>query len=452
MKQISQYSNVGDSLSGMHFNFACLDIRACNIQHYAVNKYSKIFVSEWEEAFTQATEISSQWESVKEQVHNASAYWGDQVITIVYPQIFKEGTASIGKVFDWLRVTFPANLYVGRKADVIFYEWRKRPPSGGVHPSSFGKMSLSNNVFIKAVHHVSFKSSGTWRPTNNNNSILEPKPVPDELDCGECWGNLYYPEIDTCIQRPLFYKLEALSCDEPEPPVDPCEILDDVDIEWEFPVKEEELLTNYEFQILSATDLVPYVIGKRKASNPDQEEVSENVYKKYINNSSEPNLPDSFNIERVFAYNLEYTYDYDSTTDEFTKSSIISSDDMTFLSTNDIDFPIKIQHLDIIKFMQAYGLNGVLHQLDPNCSFQFRVTSKWYRWVTDNTALSASPYWHIGIENGDSSLGFTHDPKTGTPDPSGNWITAETALGDSLSAFFGTQYDMMGEVINVEIL
>lgn len=454
MREISKHSNLGDSLNDIRFNFSCLDIRLSNLQFNAATKYSKISLSEWTDSFRETLAMSANWESVKELVHNTSAFWEDQTMTIIYRNIFPSGRVRFDVIDNWIGANFPASNYKGVKANVVFYEWYKDPALHAPAKRSlkkFGKLSRENNVYIRNIHHLVYKeSNGRW-VRDPNNTLFSQKPNLTELVCGGCWGRGYYPEYPTCIEPPKYYKLEVLDCPEPPEPPSPCELVDGFELEWEFPDVQDLLEDDVKFQQLSGTDLTPYVLGKKNASNPDLEEVNEGVYEKFINNSAIPNLPDDFRVTRNFAYNLEYTYKYNSINNTFTKESILSSNNLTFNPGNVIDFPIGIGHLDLIKFLQAYGLGRVLNQSNPDCDFFLKITTSWHRWVTDNTSLSGTPYWHIGIEPG-NSLGFNHNPLPGVPDPSANWDSAYSALGDSLSAYFGTQYDMMGKIINIELV
>jgi len=68
--------------------------------------------------------------------------------------------------------------------------------------------------------------------------------------------------------------------------------------------------------------------------------------------------------------------------------------------------------------------------------------------VANTTSLSTLPYWHIGDND--------YDPDAGSPGPACDWHSAFVASSglssiNTLSSFFGTDVDMMGQVLDVRI-
>lgn len=452
MKYIDKYSNLGDSLSSILFNFACSDIRTSNLRYWSDTKYSKIRIgSLWTEGFLETLSMSSNWESVKQQVHNASAYWNDNLTTIVYKNIFPMGQVSKSTILAWLNSNFPTGDYSeGHRINVVYFEWYKNPALHNPPKKSrqrFGKLTDRNNVHIKTIYNTIYVVKNS-RWTELEDGLHITKPCLYENPCGECWGRAYYPSYTSCIPQPTYYLLSCLGPEEIEEIEDPCDKIPEIDIEWEFPTTESSLNNNTLYQKISSTNLKPYSIGFKTSYNPYIEEVTPNVYTYYINNSLIPVLETEYVVDRKFAFNIEYTYSYFPNTNSFELSSTLSSSDFNF--EEEINFPIKISHSDLTTIIKAYGLKKLINNLDAPCNIGIRVTTSWYRWVTNNLNLSSTPYWHIGIEPG-FSLGFDHSPVNGIPDPSNHWEIAHDELENSLSAYFGTFDDMMGKVINIEI-
>jgi hypothetical protein len=454
MKYLSPYSNLGDSLSSINFNFTCLDIRLCNLQTGATQKWNNTSIDDVGlNSFLETTQLSSNWETMKTQVRNASAYWDRRINTIIYPDPFPEGQASIDQIKEWLNATFPPENYrVDEKFIIYFFEWYKdpalhRPPSNS--RTRFGGLTEDNNVHVKKVGWASFEKVGTvWVHTEQ---LHFPQYCLPE-DCNSCWGIKYNPDHPICIPTPTYYGLSCagLFDDSVEPEItNPCEWLSAVEISWDFPIDKFGLEADLQFQKLSSTNLVPYQLTP--THNPHLDLASDGVYYKFIHDSSMPTIGES-TVERLSAFHIQYTYQYVASSNNFinttTFSSISSSD---FSENATIDFPFNFSNSELIKYVKISGGNILLTPESSACPWSIQIDSTWYRWVTNNLEVSATPYWHISIEPG-SALGFDYNPSPYEPDSPDIWKDASETFGDSLSAYFGTFVDMMGKINNIEIV
>lgn len=454
MREIFDYYNIGDSLSALQFNFACLDIKLSNLQSFIYKNLSNVTLNDYlNEAFEETLALSANWETAKEQVHNASAYWDSGVSTIIYNLPFPQGTSNEGTIRTWLMTNFPASSYPnGFRMNVVYFEWYKNPALHNPPSKSqkrFGLLTQGNNVHINKINNIIYvKRNNTWN-LETDNIIHTDKPCLYQYGCSVCWGRAYYPSNEKCIPSPTYYQLSCMDMEE-EVELDPCTLLDTVTATWEFPILEDFLEDSPLYQQTSATDFSPYIIGFENSYNPDLEFIDTNVYRKYVNNSSIPLISNSHVVERLSAFNTKHVYSYNSSGNTYTNVSTYSSLDFDFSGEDSIDFPIDFKQSEMTQYMYAQDLGRVINQASSACSFELSITTTWYRWVTNNLSVSATPYWHIGIEPG-NSLGFAHDPESGVPDSSVNWALAYSALSGGLSAYFGVFDDMMGYVQGVEI-
>lgn len=456
MREIFTHNNIGDSLSAIQFNFSCLDIKLSNLQDFVINKLSGLRIDGiWDEGFSEILALSSNWESVKEQVHNTSAYWNNNNSTLVYTVPFPQGKSNTNTIKYWLNTFFPSSGYpTNHKISVIYYEWWKDPK---LHVPSkrsrkrFGKLTSTNNVRINKINTAIFqKKPGGWELTADE-SLHEEKPCLLQLGgCEICWGRAYYAEPSVCIPQPIYYELECMDVD-PEVEPSPCDLLGELDTIWDYPTDSLLLENSVLYQNTSSTDLSPYILEFNNSYNPNLELVAgNNVYQKYVNNSAQPLISNIYKVDRLFGFNTQHTYEYDSNTNTYTNVSVFSSMDLDFSDEDPINFPIQFKASDITSYIIGLGLKKILNQASIDCSFTITIETSWYRWVTNNISLSSTPYWHIGAEPG-TSLGFTYNPQSGVPDSPENWALADTALGGGLSAYFGVFSDMMGQVKAVEI-
>lgn len=440
----------------MNFNFNCLDVKLSNMQSLCETKISKLSnKSIWDESFSETLAMSSNWESVKLQVHNASSFWNDNHGTVFMTNPFTQGRANENTVLNWLKTKYNASNYPnGFKMNVTYFEWRKNPALHNPPARSlkrFGRITLHNNVFIRRiVNLVCIKQNNSWVIPNPRIKYHTEKPCLTEYSCDICWGVPYYPEKTDCILQPTYYTLSCLC--EPEIKVeDPCDILNSVTANWDFIPSYYLLEKDSEFKTISSTDLSPFTIGIKTTFNPALDILDDSgfgVYKKYVNNSNAPIVNPSKTVNRKFAFNTKHSYYYDSLNNKFILSPILSSSSFSF--SNPVSFPIKYKHSDLFLYMKAKGIDGVINQASPDCSFTINIITSWYRWETNDISLSATPYWHIGTEIG-NALGFPHMPIAGQPDPPENWEAAKISLGDSLRAYFGTLEDLMGEIKDINL-
>ena len=452
IKPLNTFTNVGDTLSSINFNFTCLDIKLCNLQHASI-KYNEVSEgTDWFSSFTETLAMSSNWESVKKHVHSASAYWDQRVCTIFYPNVFPEGRASLNTIYNWLRSNFPASNYRDGQIFIIYFlEWYKDP---ALHnPSSkslsrFGKLTKENNVYVKKISNASYTlKNNNWVYTINTHF---PKSCVEE-SCNSCWGEKYYPDHPLCYQEPIYYMLSCPGIDEPAPEdEDPCVLLTQ-SIDYSYYPTINALQTNDVFIELSATNLVPYSIGF--SYNPHLDEVGVvggDIYRKYIWESSEPVL-DNILVERLSGFALQHNYTYIASANEFVNNGTFSSTDaFDFSLSSNIDFPFNFSDSTLRKYMKANGQINLISPRTSACPFRIQVDSIWYRWVANTTSLSGDPYWHISNEPG-SALGFNYQPEAGVPDSASIWLSAEDVLGDTLSSYFGTYYDMMGAIDDIKV-
>jgi hypothetical protein len=454
MKEIFSYDNIGDSLSAIQFNFSCLDIKLSNLQNFVITKLSELRIDGiWNEGFSEILALSSNWQTVKEQVHNTSAYWNNNNSTVVYTTPFPQGKSNINTIKLWLNTHFPISGYPKDfKISVTYFEWYKDPALHVPAKRSerrFGKITASNNVRINKVNTAIFEKGVSGWVYTTDKTIHTEKPCLLQFGCDVCWGRAYYAEQSICIPQPTYYELECIDVP-PEPEPDPCDLLDNLNTAWVYPSNSIELENSVLYQNTSSTDLSPYILGFNNSYNPNLELVVANVYSKYVNNSARPLISNIYEVDRLFGFNTQHTYEYDSNTNTYTNVSLFSSMDLNFGDENPINFPIQFKTSDITSYIIGLGLKKILNQASTDCSFTITIETSWYRWVTNNLSLSSTPYWHIGVEPG-TSLGFTHNPQSGVPDSPTNWALAETSLGDGLSAYFGVFSDMMGQVKSVVI-
>ncbi len=455
MKYLSPYSNLGDSLSSINFNFTCLDIKLCNLQTNANQKWNNTTIDDvWLNSFIETFQLSSNWETTKTQVRNASAYWDRRINTIIYPDPFPEGQASIDQIKIWINTTFPPENYrADEKFIIYFFEWYKdpalhRPPRSS--RTRFGGLTEDNNVHVKRVGWASFEKVGNvWVHTEQ---LHFPQYCLPE-DCSSCWGIKYNPDHPICIPQPKYYELSCVELidDDPDEPVitDPCEWLDSVVISWNFPVSKIYLETNLQFQKLSSTNLVPFQLTL--PHNPYLDLISDGVYNKFIRDSSIPTIGES-SVERLSAFHILYTYQYVASANTFTQTTTFSSISSSDFSLNeDIDFPFSFSNSELFRYIRANKGDILLSPESSACPWSIEIDSTWYRWVTNNLEVSSTPYWHIGIEPG-SALGFDYEPSPFEPDSVYTWNAAITSMGDSLSAYFGTFVDMMGKINDIRIV
>lgn len=449
MKYLDPYSSIGDTLSSINFNFTCLDIKVSNLQTLSEN-YNQIEAkSNWLNGYDEALAMSANWETTKQQVHNASAFWDQRVNTIMYPNPFPEGRETATILQNWINSTFPARNYRdGQKFIIYFFEWYKDPllhdpPTQSV--SKFGQISEENTVKVKRVGWHSFEKFGkSWVLSN---LLHWPKDCLPE-DCSSCWGIKSLPDHPLCIPQPIYYKLSCSGVEEEEETVDlsGCDV--DVDVVWYFPSDESGLEQNTIFRKLSSTDLVPYSIGF--SYNPTLDYINSNVYQKYIWESPQPTL---FNggVQRLSAFYLQHTYEYVASADMFSNETIFSADSSyDFSLSASIDFPYRFNNSILKLYLNANNIGNAMSSSVSSCPFVIQIDSVWYRWVTGNLSVSSTPYWHIGVEPG-SSLGFYFEPESSTVDPASAWLSAHSVMGDSLSAYFGTYNDMMGKINDIRL-
>lgn len=457
MKEIFTYSNIGDSLSAIQYNFACLDIKLSNIQSFLNTKLNKVNLSEiWNDGYVETLALSSNWESVKEMVHNTSAYWNDNRATVVYETPFPQGTASESTIKAWATDNFVVSSYPNEfKLNIVYFVLHKnpalhRPPNRS--QKRFGRLSSKNNVHIQQIKNlVLIKRNGRWN-ISDDSSFHEDKPCLFQYGCEIGWGRAFYAQTPECIPQPIYYQLSCVSEEEPPVDPDPCTLLNTVTATWDYPDFESLLLENTLYQYTSATDFSPYILDFYNAYNPSLELVGgDNVYQKYVNNSSIPLISNKYLVDRQEGFNTQHTYSYDSSINSYSLISLLSSYDLDFSGVSSINFPIGFKHHEITQYIKGQGLSRIINQASMDCSFDIVIQTTWYRWVTDNLSLSSTPYWHIGTEVG-SALGFDHDPQAGFPDPPENWASAYTTLSGNLLAYFGTYEDMMGLVKSVEIV
>jgi hypothetical protein len=451
IKPLNTFTNVGDTLSSINFNFTCLDIKVCNLQTDASTKWNLMYGDDnWGSSFMETLAMSSNWEDVKQHVHSTSAYWDQRVCTMFYPSVFPEGQASISQVQTWINTNFPASNYRdGQVFLVYFMEWYKdprlhTPPSQSV--SKFGQLSRDNNVHVKKINEATFEAkSGIWAYSQK---LHFPKSCSDA--CDPCWGERHYATHPICYPNPVYYQLSCVdSVVDTDAAVEPCVLLD-TDLVWEFSTNKNALLSDSVYLGLEATNLKPYTIGQENSFNPQLDQVNGDVYNRYINESSIP-VVDQLLVERLSGFHIQFNYSYITSAGEFTQETTFSSmcAGEFGLSAN-IEFPFNFKNSEMRTYLELNDYGALLGPESSACPFRFEIDTTWYRWVLENASLSASPYWHIGTEPG-SALGFEFTPEAGVPDSPADWQQAYTVLGDSLSAYFGTFSDMMGGINDIKI-
>lgn len=451
IKPLKTSSNIGDTLSAIQFNFTCLDIKLCNLQTEAERKWNNILIDgDWESSFLETLQMSANWETTKQQVHSASAFWDFKDCTIYYPNVFPGGRANPEQVTAWMNSNFPASQYSdGQVFHVYFLEWYSNPalhdpPAASI--TKFGAMTLSNNVHVRNVNWATYKKEdGVWVYST---TLHFPKDCREDV-CDPCWGDMHYPDHPYCLPDPTYYKLSCygVEVEEVTATLSGCEFLA-TPPEYDF--TPSTLLTDVVYQQISSTNLSPYTIGEENSFNPHLDSVGSNAYTKYIRESPQP-LVDENTIDRISGFALQFNYDYNGTI--FTNASTFSSDDIgDFSLSADMVFPFEFSDSLLKSYFVANGQTTLLNPTSGTCPFRVQIDTIWYRWVMGNSTLSGSPYWHIGAEPFDPSLGFVFDPESGVPDTASEWTSAAETLGMSgLSAYFGTYVDMMGNIDDIKV-
>lgn len=473
-KLIDKNIPLGDTLSAINYNFTCLDIQTCNLNYYASNRWNVIPDSlNWTLAFTETLGMSSNWEAMKNLVFSNSAYWNTPH-TIVYPTPFAEGQVSKDQIETWLNSNFDPSDYLEETLFIIFFfEWYKSPAlhgSPGSSLSRFGQITESNNVHIKQVGYTSFiTQKGKWIRTD----LLHIPQICLDEPCFSCFGVKVFPDYPFCKVPPTYYQLSCIGdvISDAERTLGPCSAFDLQDWEWDWnwPNNYEELSGYYPFLKLRNTDTPPYTLDITR--NPELDLISnlgndKIVYRKYINDQSKPNRFNSI-VNRKFAKSVLYKYKYETSATEFTyvnqypltsnegELGVAPASSLYWNLSSNSNVLYRFNATDLKNYFRYYDDLLVNQLLSGACDFNLYIETSWHRWVTNNVqSLTCSPFWHIGVEPEDtiSTLGFYFEPSATEVDTATAWSSAFSVLGNSgLSAFFGTDIDMMGLIHEVII-
>lgn len=283
---------------------------------------------------------------------------------------------------------------------------------------------------------------------------ITPTPSPPHINqvclssyCG-CYGPKYILENPVCIPQSTYY---LLSCTYTpivtSAPPDPC-LSGNYTVEWEFEIDNYALSNDITFKYISAGDLPPYQITPSK--NPSLDILAPDVWTHYIRDTAKPIRINS-EVDRHPAKDLLYRYRFDTSCSCFVPSGIYLKELGLWTLSAEVTASFGFKNTELITFLNKSGKSDIV---DGNCPFDIYIDTEWSRWVTNNVfSITAAPYWHIGIAPGSAALGFDYYPIPSVSDPASAWAEALNVLGyNDLSAYFGTELDLMGHVLSVVVL